>query len=553
MAEASMPRAVAVFSSSARASRAIVACLVAALSSVLAVRMVPASAVVVVVRAAQVHAPRVLLMGDSVMDQQGSAAAFELRQDGVDAKSMGAWGTSLLTRDQYDLGKSKPAGVWLHLAAQQISTFDPDVVAVSLNHNYWPPYPRDSAGRLIAGDAGLWTPTGQSMLRAQATALITILRSRGARVFFVAPIPAGTIANPDPDVWNPIWHGYQSTLKTLHVPVIDSSAPLKGPNGLRVETKPSCTGASERIRPPDDLHMTRFGAGRAGSALGAAVARIVGANLNGNAAPGDTTAALVAVPSGGGYWLVGCDGSVYHFGTAAHLPGARAAIAGHRGVAAAAATRDGKGLWLVAADGKIASVGDAPVMTFAVKPASPITGASVTPDGKGIVATTDAGVVVTAGTARNHGSLARGREQARIVDIEATRDGRGYWLVDRGGEVFAFGDAHLSGSLSGAGAHVPAGGIVGMAATPDSGGYWEVGADGSVFSFGDAKFLGTARWVTPPYPYSVLTVPPGPATDVVTAPGARQGYWVVGTTGRVTNAGAAVGHAGDSGLAMLTQ
>jgi hypothetical protein len=543
MAEVAKSRAAALFSRSARTTRALSACIVAVLASVFAVRMVPAN----------VPAPRVLLMGDSLMDQQGSAAAFELRQVGVDAQSLGAWGTSLLTRDQYDFGKSIPTGGWLQRASTQIATFDPDVVAVYLNHNYWPPYPRDASGKVIDSGKGLWTPAGQLMLRTQATALITILQSRGARVFFVSPIPAGQIANPDPDVWSPIWHGYQPVLKTMHVPVINSATPLEGSNGLRVETKPSCTGAPERIRALGDLHMARYGAGRAGTEVAAAIARIVGANVDGNAAPGDYTSALVPVPTGGGYWLVGCDGSVYHFGTAAHLAGAHAAMAGHRGVAAAVSTPDGKGLWLVATDGTIVPIGDAIPMHFRVKPAAPITGAAATADGKGFVATTDTGTVFTAGTGRSYGSLAHGRLHGRVADIEPTHAGKGYWLSDTAGEVFAFGDAHSYGSMGPAGGHASTGTMVGMAATNDSRGYWEVSADGSIYAFGDARFLGTAHWVTPPYPYSLLKLAPGPAVDVVAAPGTKQGYWVLGDTGRVTNAGAAVGAAGTSALALSTQ
>jgi hypothetical protein len=52
---------------------------------------------------------------------------------------------------------------------------------------------------------------------------------------------------------------------------------------------------------------------------------------------------------------------------------------------------------------------------------------------------------------------------------------------------------------------------------------------------------------------SLLKSAPGPAIDVVAAPTSRQGYWVVGDTGRVTNSGTAVGHAGTDGMALLTQ
>jgi hypothetical protein len=570
MAEVGQSRHAAVFARGGRATRVMGAAIVAALASVVAVQMVPAEALVVVVTPAahsravsagsvsvvapapKLPEPRVLFMGDSLMDQQGSAAAFELRQNGINAKSLGAWGTSLLTRNQYDFGKTKLTGGWLLLAAQQIKSFDPNVVAVYLNHNYWPPYPRDAAGNEIVSDAGLWSAAGQSMLRQQATALVTILRSRGAAVYFVSPVPAGLISNPDPNVWSPIWHGYQSVLKSMHVPVIDSAAALRGPNGLRKETAPSCTGAPEWIRPAADLHMTRFGAGLAGSALATAITDIVGGSLNGNSAPGERTAALVPVPTGGGYWLVGCDGSVYHFGHAANLPGARAAVAGRGGVTAAAATPDGKGLWLVTADGTILPIGDATAMTFGARPTRSVTGASATPDGTGIVATTSTGVVLTAGTARSYGDL-EPLHVSGIVDIEATRSGKGYWLARNDGRVFAFGDARSYGSAQGLDVDTSGGSIVGIAATPDDRGYWEVSADGSVFAFGDATFLGTGHWVTPPYPYSVMRAVPGPSIDIVAAPGAKQGYWIIGDTGRVSNLGAAVGSDGDAGLAIETQ
>ena len=104
--------------------------------------------------------------------------------------------------------------------------------------------------------------------------------------------------------------------------IADSARALKNASGLRAETKASCTGAQERVRPPGDVHLTRFGAGLAGTALAEFVATLVHANLRGNAAPGDAVAALVPTPTGRGYWLVGCDGSVFHFGDAAPLAAA---------------------------------------------------------------------------------------------------------------------------------------------------------------------------------------------------------------------------------------
>jgi hypothetical protein len=78
---------------------------------------------------------------------------------------------------------------------------------------------------------------------------------------------------------------------------------------------------------------------------------------------------------------------------------------------------------------------------------------------------------------------------APMVDIVATPDQQGYWLVGSDGGVFAFGDAQFFGSLSGVALQAA---IVGMARTPDGKGYWLVGSDGGVFAFGDAQYLGSA-------------------------------------------------------------
>ena len=381
--------------------------------------------------------------------------------------------------------------------------------------------------------------------------MITKLRARGARVFFVAPIPAGVISNPDPVVWNPIWRGYLPVLKQMHVPIIDTAAKLRGPDGLRVETKPGCTGAQERVRPPGRSapcsvrrgpgryrpREVRRTSGRPSASTGTARPAIAPPRSYRHATDAATGSSAATAP---------CTTSVPPRTCRARAP--RSPDTG--GVVAAAVTRDGKGLWLVAADGTIASVGDAARMKFRTKAASAITSASVTPDGKGLFATTNKGVVLTAGTASGRGSLSSRRINGAIVDIEITRDGKGYWLAGSDGAIFSFGNARFHGSIGGA---KVAGRIVGMAATPDNKGYWQVGADGGIFAFGDARYQGNARWATPRYPLNLFTVAPGPAVDVVAAPTSRQGYWVVGDTGRVTNSGAAIGHAGTNSMALFSQ
>jgi hypothetical protein len=304
------------------------------------------------------------------------------------------------------------------------------------------------------------------------------------------------------------------------------------------------------VRPAGDLHLTRFGAGRAATALAGYVARVVHADLRGNAAPGDTTAALVPTPGGGGYWLVGCDGSVYAFGDATRLRGARTLMQQHGGVAAAVGAPSGAGMWLVARDGVIAAVGDASPLEFVTPPTAPIAGATGVPRANGVWATTETGAVLRAGAAEPHGDLDGAPPSVPIVGIAATHSGRGYWLVDRDGNVSAFGDAALAAGAAPAGNSE---GVVGIAPTSDDLGYWLVRSDGSVLPFGDARFLGTAVWTSRPYPYSALLARPGPAVGIVATDSGNPGYWIVGATGRVVARGTAVRHGGDNNLALFTQ
>ena len=71
--------------------------------------------------------------------------------------------------------------------------------------------------------------------------------------------------------------------------------------------------------------------------------------------------------------------------------------------------------------------------------------------------------------------------------MAATPDGGGYWLVASDGGIFAYGDAHFSGSMGGRPLNLP---MVGIAADAATGGYWEVASDGGIFSF-DAPFYGS--------------------------------------------------------------
>jgi hypothetical protein len=126
---------------------------------------------------------------------------------------------------------------------------------------------------------------------------------------------------------------------------------------------------------------------------------------------------------------------------------------------------------------------------------------------------------VVTGTNPSYGSLTNVHLNRPIVDIAATPDGKGYWLVAADGGVFAFGDANFYGSAGATPLNQP---IVGMASTPDGRGYWLVAADGGVFSFGDAQFFGSTGAISLNRPVVGMASTPG-----------GLGYWLAAADGGI--------------------
>ena len=110
-----------------------------------------------------------------------------------------------------------------------------------------------------------------------------------------------------------------------------------------------------------------------------------------------------------------------------------------------------------------------------------------------------------------------------VVGMASTPNGGGYWLADRQGDVFSYGDAAFSGSLGGVALNAP---IVGLAVTPDGHGYWLAGADGGIFSFGDAAFYGSAGSLHLVKPIVGLAATPD-----------GHGYWFVAADGGIFSYG----------------
>ncbi|MGH2920194.1 MAG: hypothetical protein ACRDLS_16610 [Solirubrobacteraceae bacterium] len=129
------------------------------------------------------------------------------------------------------------------------------------------------------------------------------------------------------------------------------------------------------------------------------------------------------------------------------------------------------------------------------------------------------GGVFSYGDAQFHGSWGGKPLNGATISIAATPARMGYWLAGTDGGVFAFGDAGFYGSMGGKPLNAP---VVGMAASPSGKGYWLVGADGGVFAFGDAGFYGSMGG-------QALNAP---VVGIAATPSGK-GYWLVGADGGV--------------------
>jgi hypothetical protein len=206
--------------------------------------------------------------------------------------------------------------------------------------------------------------------------------------------------------------------------------------------------------------------------------------------------------------------------------------------------------------------------------------ATVTADG----APVPDGTLVLFSIRRDPGEFTVGEDDiltsAGIGNVAAHPDGKGYWLVDAAGNVFAYGSAPALGGLPSTYGFFDW--VVGIAPTPSGNGYWLATLDGKVYPFGDAGQgvidygpleedwavglvpadpstaggvgyrLVTARGRTLPTAAALnnTTAPTGllfdeaPVLGAVATPN-RDGYWVFNGNGRVAGFGSAAGFFGD--------
>ena len=232
--------------------------------------------------------PRVLLLGDSVLDQLGAPAGGTLRRLGATVVVDGVWGSSLLTRDQYDFGQPNPDGVggsWFQRADAEVAAFHPTVVAVSLNHNYGQPWPRDAAGHEITDTA---SASFETMVRQQLRLFVHHLARGGATVVLVAPPPH------DPAATLPVWDVYREVAASDGIPIVDVSSSLTAADGRYEPERPDCDGVPQAVH-SDGPHLTPWASSVMGTALGGALAAVAGLAVD----PGDPALDPCAPPADG--------------------------------------------------------------------------------------------------------------------------------------------------------------------------------------------------------------------------------------------------------------
>ncbi|MEM9607402.1 MAG: right-handed parallel beta-helix repeat-containing protein [Actinomycetota bacterium] len=148
-----------------------------------------------------------------------------------------------------------------------------------------------------------------------------------------------------------------------------------------------------------------------------------------------------------------------------------------------------------------------------------VVAAAARPTGRGYWMVDAGGAVQAFGDAVHQGDMSRIPLNGEIVAMAPTASGDGYWLLGADGGVFAFGDARFYGSSADLALRDP---VVEFAPTPSGNGYWFVAEDGGVFAFGDAAFHGSAA-----------DLPLNAPMVAVTASRSGEGYWLVGADGGV--------------------
>lgn len=195
---------------------------------------------------------RVLLIGDSIMENTGDHLLSELRRiygDDLIVRVEGHPGSGLLTSEKYD---------WPNHFGEILNEFDPDIVVALFAGNYpseWP-YVTGPDGQPMLPDSPEFHQAWQD---ASAQVSNRALQS-GSSMWWITPPPMREAATwgRRSDNLGQIYRGLAADM--AGVEVIESAPVVGGPNGEFVLELPDPdTGVMRQARSVDGLHLTSFG------------------------------------------------------------------------------------------------------------------------------------------------------------------------------------------------------------------------------------------------------------------------------------------------------
>jgi hypothetical protein len=176
---------------------------------------------------------------------------------------------------------------------------------------------------------------------------------------------------------------------------------------------------------------------------------------------------------------------------------------------------------MVGSDGVVYGFGDAKALGNAVVGGAAAVDLEPTRSGNGYWIVDELGRVYTFGDAVARGSVDRAKLAAgeKVTSLSATSDDAGYWIFTNRGRVLTFGNAAHLGDVS---ALALAGPVLDSIVTPSGKGYYMVASDGGIFAFGDATFYGSMGGEKLNAPVQSLV----PDSDGI-------GYWLVASDGGI--------------------
>jgi len=207
------------------------------------------------------HGPRVLLVGDSLLQESAPQATRELHGAGFRVDVRAVPGVGLLD-SRFD---------WIAEVGRLVVRDRPRVVVAELAGDYEPPYRPGIA------------PFSPAFFRAwddAARRLVATAGSTGAAVELVlVPPMRDRVLDTSAATLNGIYAALARAL--AHVGCIDGHGPLADAAGRYADVLPGTNGRPERVRVFDGVHLTVAGARRLGHAMAAGAVRAARGGVEG--------------------------------------------------------------------------------------------------------------------------------------------------------------------------------------------------------------------------------------------------------------------------------